>query len=497
MFYRKRDYSYRDKDFRDRSTPRSRKDLTRTSSKVFIEPEFREMFLSGEERLSEESIPSENLKPNKVGKKSNEEKEGRIYCVCAFQSYETLMLLCSKCKSYSHADCYEVFDLNIEHICGSCAIKKNLNCTNNKIKIFMEKQNKTQKEHSNFAFNLMLRRAMNSILKEDFKSTQPGNMSAEFMRIRFNMSSSYANKMMVHLVQNGYITFFGGFQVDKKRIKNFLYPNGETAIINTVDVGEKVEAAKNGRISEELFMEDDDFLWEDQEYQHVAKESPIVDQESQIFGKELSNGDQESHTANINPIPLVKLLNSENQDSGPVIKELSIADNDSHTGLKNSCSLIEISDSEEQEEDVLEVGKNPILTKSQVIEQASGSQSQPNVNTSASNREDLEDDDLNNDNEPARGQKYLNTDLRSSCTMCSKKFSSESGLKHHLDQHKNKNKFFCEQCRDFCPLASGKIHGVFPCKDCGMKFKRELSLTHHQQNRVECFNMRQKDIRHI
>ena len=36
-------------------------------------------------------------------KKSRKSKAGKIYCVCAFQSYENGMLLCIKCKSYSHA----------------------------------------------------------------------------------------------------------------------------------------------------------------------------------------------------------------------------------------------------------------------------------------------------------------------------------------------------------------------------------------------------------
>ena len=74
---------------------------------------------------------------------------------------------CSTCANYSHADCYNVVDINIKHICGSCAIKDDVNCTNEKVKKFMEKEDKTQKDHSKFAFNLMLRRVMSSILKEE------------------------------------------------------------------------------------------------------------------------------------------------------------------------------------------------------------------------------------------------------------------------------------------------------------------------------------------
>jgi len=65
---------------------------------------------------------------------------------------------------------------------------------------------------------------MNSILKEDFKTTQPGKEpGTDFFKIRFNMSTSYANKVLLHLVQMGYIKFFGGYEADEKRIREFLY----------------------------------------------------------------------------------------------------------------------------------------------------------------------------------------------------------------------------------------------------------------------------------
>ena len=147
------------------------------------------------------------------------------------------MLVCTKCKSFSHADCYEVSDLNIEHVCGSCAIREKVECTNNKVKDFMMKENKTKQEHSDFAFNLMLRRSMNAILREDFKSVQPGTSpTTEFMRLRFGMSSSYASKIVLYLVQHGYIVFFGGFKMDENRIKSFLYPNHTSEIPGVEEV---------------------------------------------------------------------------------------------------------------------------------------------------------------------------------------------------------------------------------------------------------------------
>ena len=46
---------------------------------------------------------------------------------------------------------------------------------------------------------------MNSILKEEFRSTQPGTEpGADFFKIQFDMSTLYANKVLLHLVRIGY-----------------------------------------------------------------------------------------------------------------------------------------------------------------------------------------------------------------------------------------------------------------------------------------------------
>jgi len=216
---------------------------------------------SDEEVCSGDSATITNSKTHKSHKKSGKTKEGKIYCICSFQSYENGMLLCIKCKRYAHADCYGVYDISIEHICGPCSVKENLNCTSGSVKEFVAKPNKTQQEHSTFAFNLMLKRVMNSLLKQEFKLTQPGTeLNVDFIKIRFNMSTSYANKVVLFLVQHGYITFFGGFQLDEERVKQFLYPNkdseeGELETSVTKNIGEtnKVETStpkesKNGGV---------------------------------------------------------------------------------------------------------------------------------------------------------------------------------------------------------------------------------------------------------
>ena len=268
---------------------------------------------------------------------------------------------------------------------------------------------------------------------------------------------------------------------------------------------------------EELFMEDDkpfngdqDFLWRDKESEHETKESLIA---------EISVGDNESHSEKNNPIPFVQLSDSDNslltdQDSRPVINELSTADNNSHPGCENSCPLIEISDSDDDdreqesilddqplstelleqdlsnEEDVneYEVEESQTTTQSQIIEQASGSQSQPNVLSSRlrkrqiSHREDSDDE-----YEPAK------TDFRNKCTICSKTFSFETGLKYHLEQHKNKNKFYCELCQRFVWVTKKKLHvkqhekagSKFKCDTCQRICLRQAYLEQHRLTHQE------------
>jgi len=104
--------------------------------------------------------------------------------------------------------------------------------SNEGVKKFMEKKPKTQNKNSEFAFNLMLRKVMSSILKEEYKSNEPCTYpGVDFLKIRFNMSFSYVGKMVLYLVQNGYIAFFSGFKVDKDKIKQFLYPEDEPTSI--------------------------------------------------------------------------------------------------------------------------------------------------------------------------------------------------------------------------------------------------------------------------
>ena len=255
--FRTQDYSHRDVDIRKTITPLSKekpysqdleeikKPINGKTSKIHSE----------EECISEESTHSIHDKASKPKRKEGKTKEGAIYCVCSFQSYENGMIVCLECKRFSHAECYGVSDIEVKHICGTCAKKKGIQCTSVNVKEFIEKENKRQKDHSNFAFGLMLRRVLNSVLKEEYKSTQPGlEPGVDFLRIRFGMSTSYANKMALHLVQNGYVNFFGGFKVDNNRIKQFLYPengNEDQELLSVNDsraITPPIKESKNGGV---------------------------------------------------------------------------------------------------------------------------------------------------------------------------------------------------------------------------------------------------------
>ena len=165
-----------------------------------------------------------SVEPTNPPKKGSSNKAGKIYCVCSFHSWENGMIVCVICESYSHADCYGITDISIQHVCGPCFAKTNRPCSNAEIGRFVKKPNKTRKEHSSFAFNLMVRRTLTSIVKEEYKSSQPGLEPGEiFLQLRFGMSTSYSSKVLFFLVKQGFVNFYNGFSADEDRIVSFLH----------------------------------------------------------------------------------------------------------------------------------------------------------------------------------------------------------------------------------------------------------------------------------
>ena len=69
-----------------------------------------------------------------------------------------------------------------------------------------------------------MRRVLNSILREEYKHTQPGTKPSEiFLKLKFCISRSYANKILVYLFKSGFISVSGGFKMEVEKIR--LYTN--------------------------------------------------------------------------------------------------------------------------------------------------------------------------------------------------------------------------------------------------------------------------------
>ena len=67
----------------------------------------------------------------------------------------------------------------------------------------MKQETQIKDEKSKFVFKLAVRTVLNSILREEFKHTQPGiEPDGEFLKLKFDKTSSYANKILVYLVKS-------------------------------------------------------------------------------------------------------------------------------------------------------------------------------------------------------------------------------------------------------------------------------------------------------
>ena len=133
------------------------------------------------------------------------------------------MLCCVVCKSYSHGDCYKSFILSTIHVCAKCALKTGRPCTNARVLDRFSKSEKSKSDRKLWVFDLMKRRVMKSILNEEFKSIQPGLVPDEtFLRLRFQLSESYATRVLFSLVKDGAIILYGGFKYDKQRLLSLL-----------------------------------------------------------------------------------------------------------------------------------------------------------------------------------------------------------------------------------------------------------------------------------
>ena len=82
---------------------------------------------------------------------------------------------------------------------------------------------KSKSDRKSWVFDLMKMRVMKSISNEDFKSVQPGLAADKnFLRLRFLLTESFATWILLHLVKDGAIILYGGFQYNCKRNQHLL-----------------------------------------------------------------------------------------------------------------------------------------------------------------------------------------------------------------------------------------------------------------------------------
>ena len=160
-----------------------------------------------------------------------------ISCICLFQNIESVMLKCVICATYSHSECYDNVDLLCSHICVKCASSTGRPCTSDTV---LEKYNKSKNskpDRKRWVFALMQKRVLHSILREEYKLVQPGLAPDEpFLRLRFQLSESYATRVLFNLVKEGAIKLYGGFEYDVPRIQQLLgLPSVHPSIPKTVN----------------------------------------------------------------------------------------------------------------------------------------------------------------------------------------------------------------------------------------------------------------------
>ena len=130
-------------------------------------------------------------------KRKNSRKAGKfIVCVLfSLMKMECFYALDAKAIYNLNVIKYSTSAFSIDHICGPCAGKEGVPGTSSTITEFIFKPYKSVQDHSMFAFEKMLWRVMNSILKGDFRSTQPGTEpGVDFFKICKQSTSSSCTK---------------------------------------------------------------------------------------------------------------------------------------------------------------------------------------------------------------------------------------------------------------------------------------------------------------
>ena len=81
-----------------------------------------------------------------------------------------------------------------------------------------------------------MRRVLNSILRKEFRTVQPcTTFYRNFLKLRFCLSGSYADRILVILLGSGFIKFYGGFEVNEPLLRTYLGSPSDDSRISGIE----------------------------------------------------------------------------------------------------------------------------------------------------------------------------------------------------------------------------------------------------------------------
>ena len=267
------------------------------------------------ERRNKYSSSEEGSEDETTGKA----KVGIISCICLYQTWDPEMVKCLSCGNYSHSICYDV-NIEAKHTCIHCAVDCGNICGNVVIDEHFKKEKRSYKDKQKFVFKLNKRRVLKSILKQEFRTCQPGeNPTIEFLKMRFGFSGSYASKITLDLVNNGYIKFFGGFSFDASKILQELgygeeeRSPGADQIDRETEIGaccskRQTVEEKVGKIPKTVEKEKN----REKEYKTETGASSKIRKKGKILGKYKPKGNRDNGRMVTSLLPLMSVLTLDN-----------------------------------------------------------------------------------------------------------------------------------------------------------------------------------------
>ena len=145
------------------------------------------------------------------------------------------MLYCRRCQTFQHAVCYGIYTsadvLEVDHCCGWCAIKYNVTCTSHEIYLFCVRKGKTEEDRRVFVLRLTARRIVISFFLFEFRGYQNANPPlATYLMVRFELSKTYAERVLFHLLRLNVIEYQPEFRVKIENAQT-IFETGKMPVI--------------------------------------------------------------------------------------------------------------------------------------------------------------------------------------------------------------------------------------------------------------------------